>query len=205
MSASWEIAYWPHPSFHAFLSHCQEDRNRLVLPVYNLLKRERVLPWLDIHDYPVGKDPFEALRANLLYCRHVIYFVTPKYLKQGRGWCATERALAELIQRHFVCSATSLWDYELPLLFLDRRDETLTRSVWQQIASRGLLCPHPKTSVKACREWAVAQIKRLIQQQYAENMRISERINLDPRLQTHLNGCPGLKERLLSQSPDNIV
>ncbi|HUG90408.1 MAG TPA: toll/interleukin-1 receptor domain-containing protein, partial [Planctomycetaceae bacterium] len=75
MPAGWSITQWPVCEYHVFLSHCAEDRKRLVLPVYRRLQQSGITPWIDQHDYPSGRDPFESLRENLLRCRHIVYFI----------------------------------------------------------------------------------------------------------------------------------
>src|SRR5690554_4175430 len=84
MPAQWRIEYWPKCIAEVFLSHCAEDRSGLVLPVYEELKRRGVIPWIDRHHYPASREAFEALREGLLKCRHVVYFITPAMLRQGR-------------------------------------------------------------------------------------------------------------------------
>lgn len=91
MPAQWRIEHWPSCVAHTFLSHCAEDRDHLVVPVYEELLRRRIVPWIDRKHYPLGRDAMEALQDELLKCRHVIYFVTPAMLNQGRGWAGTER------------------------------------------------------------------------------------------------------------------
>ena len=100
MIGDWKIRHLPRCTHHVFLSHCAEDRGRLVLPVYNALKDSQYSPWLDQHHYPRGRDPFAALREKIIHCRHVVYFVTAKFLAQGRGWNSTERAYSNLLQKN---------------------------------------------------------------------------------------------------------
>jgi hypothetical protein len=99
MPADWAISHWPSCQFHAFLSHCAEDREGLVIPVQQRLEARQVVTWLDQHHYPAGRDPFEILREEILRCRHVVFFVTESLLRQARGWSAVERSYAEVVQR----------------------------------------------------------------------------------------------------------
>src|SRR5437870_11133699 len=99
MPAQWSITNWPECDSHVFLSHCAEDRDNLVVPVYEELIRRNWRPWLDTEHYPLARDPLQAHQEALLKSRHVVYFVTPSMLRQGRGWGCLERAFASLIQR----------------------------------------------------------------------------------------------------------
>ncbi|HUQ69486.1 MAG TPA: toll/interleukin-1 receptor domain-containing protein [Planctomycetaceae bacterium] len=201
MVADWEISHWPIPAFHAFLSHCAEDREALVMPVYQLLVKDGCIPWIDMHDYPVGKDPFDALRDSLLRSRHVIYFITRNYLRQGRGWCATERAYAEVIQQHFRLRSAVLWDYELPLVFVSRDEEPLLRSTMNPIMSKAITCPFGARHRMKQVAWCAEQIRRLIQQQYALTDSLIERLEADRELRSELDRSHGLRQRLVSNAP----
>ncbi len=55
MPAEWQIRYWPEVEWHVFLSHCQEDRELLVLPIFDELVRRGVVPWVDQHHYPEAR------------------------------------------------------------------------------------------------------------------------------------------------------
>lgn len=204
MSASWTIERWPELGFHAFLSHCAENRDRLVMPVFQELQRRKLIPWFDRHHYPLATDPFGALRNNLLRCRHVIYFITPQLLRQGRGWCATERTLAELIHAHFRIRELQLWNFELPLLFVDRTDLQLQRSVYASAASLGVRCPHPLSQSKKCINWSVEQIQRLIEQQYVQTEVMTDSIRIDESLHSHIDSLTGLLRRVTTTAPDPI-
>lgn len=82
MIGDWAIHHLPRCTHQVFLSHCAEDRDRLVVPVYNALENAEYFPWLDKHHYPVGQGAFEALREGILHCRHIVYFVTSRFLSQ---------------------------------------------------------------------------------------------------------------------------
>src|SRR5204863_9945 len=75
-------------------------RLRLVHPVFEVLAIAKYQPWLDQHHYPLGQGAFEALREEILRCRHVVYFVTAPFLAQGRGWNSVENAYANLLQEN---------------------------------------------------------------------------------------------------------
>lgn len=90
--AGWAIGTFPECRYHVFLSHCQEDRERLVFPLRDSLQRIQRIPWMDCHDYPKGRPPFAALRDSLLECRHVVFLITESMLDQPRGWTMIESA-----------------------------------------------------------------------------------------------------------------
>jgi hypothetical protein len=204
MSARWEISAWPGLAFHAFLSHCAEDRERLVMPVKNSLEDRRLLPWIDRDEYPLAQDPFRALRDQLILCRHVVYFITPAFLRQGRGWCSVERTYAEMIQRHFEYPTASLWTFELPLVFLPRSDESLrsiARSAWSPLLSRAVWFADRLDRRATRQNWAVSQITRIVRQQNREVRGLSDRLLLDSALGRQIDVSAGLLDRVTSLLP----
>jgi len=66
----WQLRSFPACTHHVFLSHCSEDRASLVMPLYEALQAQGIIPWLDLHDYPYGSRSFEALRNGVLWSRH---------------------------------------------------------------------------------------------------------------------------------------
>src|SRR5215469_3062429 len=98
MIGDWKVKSLPRCTHHVFLSHCAEDRARLVMPVFQELQNGNYFPWIDRHHYPAGRDACEALRESIARCRHVVYFVTGKFLAQGRGWNSIESAYSNLLQ-----------------------------------------------------------------------------------------------------------
>jgi hypothetical protein len=205
MLGRWTIDCWPTLGFDVFLSHCAEDRRRLVIPVFQQLRDLRLSPWLDQHHYPSSTDPFEALRDQLVRCRHVVYFITPNLLKQGRGWCAAERSYAELVQRHFQYAASTLWTYEIPLIFTHCDDERLRRSTWAPLLPKARWYALRSTPRMSKSSWAVREIKAVLQQQHATISATEVQIAADSQLQGFLAGFPGLRERLTSRLPDPLI
>lgn len=204
MSADWRIEHWPPLEHDVFLSHCREDKEDLVLPVFQQLAMQNVLPWFDWQDYPLATKSLEALRSGLLKCRHVIYFITPSFLRQGRGWCAVERSYSDLIQQHFVFGNATFWNFELPLVFLPRKKashEKLATTVWLPVMERGIWFDARANREMTPVDWAVEQIKSLLQQQRAELNGLEQRLQTDNSLQTHLDNYTGLKKRLTSTMP----
>lgn len=162
MLSKWKIERWPRCLHHVFLSHCAENRQDLVVPVYERIARQKIIPWLDRHHYPSGRGSHEALRESLLRCRHVVYFVTPELLRQGesRGWCVLERGYGSVIQQ----ALTDVGHVELPLFFVARTDPTLQRSVWSALTDQGVF--FDSDSVKSNPvTWAVRQIADFIRRE----------------------------------------
>jgi hypothetical protein len=93
--------------FSFFVSHVTEDADDVAL-----LKSEinvysgragrggkRALDcFLDIHNWPTAKLSSAAIREKLLESAHFVFWVTPAYLKNQRGWVWMELAYAELIE-----------------------------------------------------------------------------------------------------------
>jgi hypothetical protein len=204
MSAAWDIRHWPEPSFHTFLSHCAEDREPLIWRIHERLQELRLMPWFDQRDYPLAQDPFHALRNQLIRCRHIIYFITPAYLRQGRGWVAAERTYAELIQRHFDVQSTSWWSFELPLIFLPNKPESLDhlqRSAWSTLIPRAVWYDRRRLRRQSRVEWAADQIVKLVASQYADSQLFAHRLLNDPDMVQRLDQSMGLRNRLTSAFP----
>jgi TIR domain len=201
MVGSWYIEQWPILGFDAFLSHCAEDRETLVIPVYERLRELGVLPWFDRHNFPIAIEPFNALRTNLLRCRHVVYFITRNLLKQGRGWCAAERSLADLVQRQFQIATSSMWTFELPLLLVDPTDPMFLRSSYAPLLPRAQSYTQRQQRGQSRVDWIVAMIQRLLQQQHSETDRLADQLNDDPNLSQFVDGRSGLRKRLSSHLP----
>ena len=107
-----------------FLSHCREDADAIVLPVFNELKGYGIAPWVDRHDYPFGRTSLEALKDSVLRCRHVVFFVTEAMLSVSRGWCVIEYTLSRILQETLIRGQT-LSHIILPLFFVERNHPLL--------------------------------------------------------------------------------
>jgi TIR domain len=201
VAADWSIDYWPEIGCHTFLSYSREDRNDLVFPVHDGLKQRQVIPWVDRHQYPVGRDGFEALREELLRCRHVVYFITSKLLRQGRGWSAVERTYAELIQRRTTYHGTEFQRFELPLVFVNPSDPILHRSIWFQTLARARFFHLTRRPRQTRVKWAIEQICDFARQeeQWAEDVRI--RLRHDADAKQHFSISNGLLRRIRAAAP----
>lgn len=204
MPAEWRISYWPPCIAYVFLSHCAEDRDTLVKPVYQELRRRGIAPWLDHYHYPMGRESIETLHEELLKARHVAYFITPAILRQGRGWTSSERAFAATIQqqlryRHEIAHV------ELPLLFVPTNDPIFQRSIWCSLREKGMACPHPPANEtlpwrQEHIEWAAATIERFVRQEETWSLELAKRFDQDGSLREHFSDN-NLRRRLLAQSP----
>jgi TIR domain len=137
MIGDWRVRHLPRCTHHVFLSHCAEDRQRLVKPVCTALVNARYSPWLDQHHYPAGQGAFEALREGILKCRHVVYFVAAPFLSQGRGWNSVENAYANLLQENLHFSSLEVCHIQFPLFFVPNPHVVLQRSAWGPMLNRG--------------------------------------------------------------------
>lgn len=200
MPASWSIENWPPCEFHVFLSHCAEDRERLVLPVYKHLQSEGVTPWIDRHDYPSRRNPFEALRENRLRCRHVVYLITPAMPRQPRGWTVVERTCAELIQQRMHHESFDLQSVELPLFLVDRSHPALVRSIWSTLADRGRFIRPRKRRIP----WCVAETVRYLLQEQRVAEEIASLIARNSKLRARLAGDDNLRLRVVGAIPEPI-
>ena len=201
MPADWSINFWPEIGCHVFLSYCREDRDSLVLPVYDTLKQLAIIPWIDKHQYPAGRDGFEAIREELLRCRHVVYFITPSLLKQGRGWSAVERTISELMQCRATYQGTELQHVELPLVFTDPSHSTLPRPIWFQTLGRARFYRLSRTHSQTRVQWAVDQIRSFAKQEelWAEDIR--KRLRRDHQARNHFSASHGLLRRIRASAP----
>lgn len=208
MPARWTISNWPPCEFHVFLSHCAEDRERLVIPVYRELERLNLVPWIDRHHYPAGHDPFDALREQIGACRHVVYFVTPAMLRQGRGWAAVERGIATIIQKRLVLEEVTLCHFELPLFFVPPAHPILSRSVWNTLAPSSVRFGGSQRSLAKQVDWAVSTIMSFVKNEQRWADRLAEDITRDPNLRDGLQrtiaGDKHLRSRILAATPSVV-
>jgi hypothetical protein len=180
MIGNWRVTSLPRCTHHAFLSHCAEDRVRLVLPVFQRLENLGYSPWFDQHHYPMGQGAFEALREGIIHCRHVVYFITAEFLKQGRGWNSVEIAYANLLQSNLHERGLELCHIQLPLIFLPKKHLTLVRSAWGPVtADRARFYPRARVDGDAV-VWATEQIVDFIQQEQTRGASLAIQVQQDP-------------------------
>lgn len=209
MPADWNVRHWPRVGFHVFLSHVREDRDSLVVPVRNELQRmflqreqQFIIPWIDRADFPVGRPSLAALREEILRCRHVVYFITPAMLKQGRGWCALERCVTDIVQSQLTLSGLLFQHVELPLVFCNPDDEPLTQSVWGPLFDRALVYARMRRSPRETRaNWAVRMISEFVDREsrWAEDIRV--RLRNDPAALERFGVDRNLLRRLRAADP----
>jgi hypothetical protein len=209
MPAVWRIDYWPRCDNHVFLSHSAEDRDSLVIPAYRELEGRRIKGWIDYHDYPLGRDPMEALQEELLKARHVVYFVTASSLQQGRGWIAAERAFATVVQQRLRLNGPEVAHVELPLLFVPSDDQAFLRSIWRPLSDKASRCPYAAASEGASWrdehvQWAADTIEAFVRQEDRWSLQLVEAFDQDRTWSNHFKNRfknKNLRERLLAQSP----
>lgn len=200
MIGDWAICHLPRCTHHVFLSHCAEDRERLVVPVYNALENAKYFPWLDKHHYPAGQGAFEALREGILHCRHFVSFVTSRFLSQGRGWDSVENAYAKLLQDNLHFQSLELCHVHLPLLFLPPGHEILQRSAWGPFVHRGRRYPAGRVDNTAA-AWATQELIAFIQQEDRRGASLAEQIQNDPGFQPLLVAEPNMLQRIMCADP----
>lgn len=202
MPAEWMIDHWPVCGFHAFLSHVKEDRDSLVLPVLEKLQANRVISWIDQHHYPAGLDSHEALRDSILQCRHIIYFITPSMLKQGRGWTAIESAYSDVVQRQLYLRSSTLMQFELPLFFIPNSHKGLERTAWRRFIDRGVFYrTGRKANVHTQVDWAVDEVTRFVRDAERRADEVAGRMEYDQELKDRCLRDPNFSDRLLATSP----
>lgn len=197
----WQITSYPRCEYHVFLSHCAADRADLVFPVYEELKRKGIIPWLDRDDYYYGRDSRSALRDGLLRSRHVVFFITQAMMEYRRGWCAMELAYSDLLQSNFAYAGGHLLHFELPLLFLDRSNAELSRTVWDILRDRGRY--HPPSGGDAV-AWAAEQIHAFLHREQDLALDMAKVVLPGQPIHSALGQWPGLVDRITRFDPSNI-
>ena len=205
MPSAWTVDYWPRVGCHVFLSHSAEDRDRLVLPVYEELRKQQIIPWIDRHDYPAGRNSVEALREEILRCRHVVYFVTSAMLRQGRGWPPMERTLASVAQEQAVWKGIEFQHSELPLLFVERDHPVFQRSVWQPLLMKSISFSTSRAKRESRRDWAVRKVIEFVDQEFRWAEDVRKRLRHDADARNHFAGSVNLLRRIRAVDPAMIV
>lgn len=189
----WEISSIPRCEHHVFLSHCAEDRGWLVNPLYEHLAAARVIPWIDRHDYPLGTDPFEALREGVLKCRHMVFLITLAMLDQGRGWANLEKCYAGILQDNLRLESMELAHVELPLFFVPRNHPVLARSIWAPVATRGSTHLHHHGDPVV---WAAGEIRRFVETEQRRGAELGIDLENDSRFLERVTARRGLIDRV---------
>jgi hypothetical protein len=197
----WRIASYPGCEYHVFLSHCAADRPVLVYPVCEELMRRGIIPWLDRDDYYYGRDSRTALRDGLLRSRHVVFFITLGMMDYRRGWCQMELAYSDLLQSNLVHPGGPLLNLQLPLIFLDRSDPELPRTVWNALVDRGRF-HHPSDGDAVT--WAVDQIDGFLHREQKLAVDLAKVVLPGSPLHMALADRPGMVDRITRFDPGPI-
>ena len=194
----WQVTGFPPCSHHAFLSHSQEDRESLVLPVQKALRDRGLVTWIDQDDYSYGRSSRDALRHGILCSRHVIFFVTDAMLASPRGWCVLELALTELLESNMQISGGQLANIALPLFLVPQDDARLPRSVWQVGRDRGHFYrpAHDGSPV----EWCHREIVNFLDRE----RQLFDQTKRDKLLAKQIRSRPGLFERVTLNLPPQV-
>ena len=194
----WQLQFFPRCRWHVFLSHCREDMEWLIDPLYEALRQKAIIPWLDRHDYPYGRPSLKALREGVLKCRHTVFLVTDAMLDQPRGWGIVELVWAYLLEENLREADGDLQTIVLPLFFLRQDDERILRSVWQSIRDRAAFHGPQDGDAVA---WAVHQISSFLWREAEQGLELFAGIEQDPHQYARLKERPGLIERITDLHP----
>lgn len=203
MPADWRIKHWPRCTHHVFLSHCAEDRQRLVVPVDQQLQAAACLGWIDLRNYPLGRDPLEVLREEVLLCRHTVYFVTASMLQQGRAWTGAEHAYAALIQRNLRYGSNDVCHVQLPLFFVPQGHLQLARSAYAAIRHFGVFYPPGRLDAGAV-AWATNQILSFVRQEQQWAVQIAANMQNDPKMRAYFQQDNNLERRVIAADPPPV-
>ena len=203
MIGDWKVKYLPRCTHHVFLSHCAEERVRLVQPVFDALENNEYWPWLDRHHYPRGQEAFAALREGIIRCRHVVYFVTASFLSQGRGWSSIELAYSNLLQET-LRFRWELCHIQFPLFFVPQGKASLLRSAWGPLVERGRFYPPGRVDSGAV-HWATQEIMAFIRQEERRGASLADQVQNDPRFQSFLEDEPHLLQRIMCGDPVRLL
>ena len=198
----WEVRHFPACTHHVFLSHSREDKDTLIMPVYERLKATGIEPWIDSHHYPYGSDPCLALQRGVLTCRHTVFFVTESMLQSPRGWCAFELAYAQILQANLVHPGATLLNVCLPLHFVPQSHEILPRTVWQTIRNRGSFFDPSRSDDQVA--WAIREITRFLQREQAQADGMAVAFTVDDRLRNAIPTDNGLQQRVARFDPQRL-
>jgi TIR domain len=196
------IDHFPRCTHHVFLSHTGRDKADLILPVYERLRSEGIIPWIDRHDYEYGRDSLVALGDGILNCRHVIFFLTPEMLANPKGWCPAELVYADLVQRNLRTPGADLVNVILPLIFLPNPSEALPGTVWRTLWDRGPSCRPEQTPDKVT--WAVNEIRRFLRNEQRRAEQFERRCKREKTFRELLTSRPGMRERVTIFDPQPI-
>lgn len=197
----WTIQFYPRCTYDVFLSHCAEDRDRLVFPLYEALRGRGVRSWIDRHDYPYGRGSRAALRDAIIACRHVVFLVTDAMLTSARGWCVQELAWAELLQDNLLQpGGPALVNAILPLYFVEPGDGRLPRPVWQTVRDKGPFCPSSSDPVA----WAADQVAAFLRREERLAYEFRRYSRSSTEFRTRLRGRQGLYDRVVRFDPQPL-
>ena len=194
----WQLRFFPRCTHHVFLSHCREDREHFVFPLYEALVERQIIPWLDKHDYPYGRTSFAALREEVLKSRHVVFLITAGMLAQSRGWGIVELAWADLLQENLREPGGVLQNIILPLFFVPQNHELLPRTVWQPFRERvPFYTPEDGNQVT----WVVQQIVAFLAREAVRGLDNAAWLHQDAHARARLNSRQGLVNRIKALHP----
>jgi hypothetical protein len=198
-----QVRSFPKCDYHLFLSHSREDHASLVRPVYDGLAKSHVVSFLDVEDYPAGRDSRTALKGELLLSRHVVFFITEAMLASSRGWCILELAYSEILQSMMHFPGGQFCHFVLPLFFVEQSNIQLPRSVWQLLRDRGVFTPSGLSTADQS-DWAVDQISRFLQKEQHYQNEMSLLAIEDAQWTRELRKTVGAYDRAVRFQPHSL-
>ncbi len=195
----WQPLSFPKCKHHVFLSHCQDDGDSLVRPVYESLSKNGIDSFIDVADFYYGRDSRSALKDAILDSRHVIFFITDAMLNYTRGWCVLELAYAELVDSNLHFRGGKAANAMLPLFLLPQADERLPRSVWQAVRDKGrFIRPEVDRDPIA---WCSQQIQEFLGRELDLSKKWAKLARENRELSADLRGVSGRFDRVTKFQP----
>ena len=199
-----KVQSFPKCKYHLFLSHSREDHDSLVRPVYDALNRWQITSFLDVEDYPLGRDSRSALKVELLLSRHVVFFITEAMVASPRGWCILELAYSEILQSMMQIPSGHVCNYILPLFLVTQSNESLPRSVWQLLRDRGVFVPDSILAADLP-SWVVQQVAKFLRKERDYQLSMARLSLLDPVWKQELRMVTGRFDRATKFHPSRIA
>jgi hypothetical protein len=122
-------------------------------------------------------------------------------MEYKRGWCPMELAYSNLLQANLVHPGGPLLNLELPLIFLDRSDPELPRTVWDALRDQSKF-HHPSDGDAI--PWAVDQIVAFLHREQKLALDMAKVVAPGTPLFESLNGRDGLVRRITQFDPGPI-
>jgi hypothetical protein len=118
-----------------------------------------------------------------------------------RGWCPMELAYSDLMQANLTYPGGNLLNFELPLIFLDRTNSELPRTVWDALRDHGKF--HDPSDGDPV-TWAVDQIAAFLHREQDLALDMAKVVAPGEPVYDALTRRPGLVDRVTRFDPSPI-